>query len=520
MLDPNVQLQDFFKAGGTLHSNVPSYVKRSTDDELLAQVLAGQFCYVLTPRQMGKSSLMIRTAERLRAEGVRVSIVDLSGLGTHQLTANQWYLGIIRKLTSDLALRLDAGIWWQEQGQIGPVQRFTDFLCDVVLAQIPERIAIFVDEIDSTLSLAFTDDFFAAIRVIFNQRANHPEYDRLTFVLLGVVAPTDLIKDRNRTPFNIGQAIDLREFNRADARVLEEGLERFRPGQGALILDRVFYWTAGHPYLTQKLCVAVTCGTGYGSATTLVDEQVNDLFLAGDLRKGEDNLRFVRSNIEASPERRALLQVYRRVYRGEAIPEDRRSPLQARLRLIGLVSAEGGVLTVRNRIYRQVFDLKWIRANTPVPWGRIATVMSVIISVIALIATVLVIRAQQENRISVEISTYEESFWRNDDPDRRAYRLTEICKRRPVEARRFFFDDKVDRWTRSALFMGVGESGNRPEVELLVDCLLPGLEQKLANDPGEAPVADALCCALARIDLADGKEICMRLGRPYGCGPH
>ena len=147
-------------------------------------------------------------------------------------------------------------IWWQEQGQIGPVQRFTDFLSDVVLTQIPERIAIFIDEIDSTLSLAFTDDFFAAIRVIYNQRANHPEYDRLTFVLLGVVAPTDLIKDRNRTPFNIGQAIDLCEFSRTDAQALEVGLERFRPGQGALILDRIFYWTSGHPYLTQKLCAA------------------------------------------------------------------------------------------------------------------------------------------------------------------------------------------------------------------------------------------------------------------------
>ena len=99
MPDSNAQLQDFFKAGGTLHSDA-AILCQSVQPMMNCwrQVLAGQFCYVLTPRQMGKSSLMIRTAERLRAEGVRVSIVDLSGLGTHQLTADQWYLGIIQEV--------------------------------------------------------------------------------------------------------------------------------------------------------------------------------------------------------------------------------------------------------------------------------------------------------------------------------------------------------------------------------------------------------------------------------------
>ena len=55
----------FFVAGGTLRSDAPSYVQRPADDELFNQALAGEFCYVLTPRQMGKSSLMIRTARRL-----------------------------------------------------------------------------------------------------------------------------------------------------------------------------------------------------------------------------------------------------------------------------------------------------------------------------------------------------------------------------------------------------------------------------------------------------------------------
>jgi len=82
MTSTQTRAADYFKAGGTLHLSSPSYVRRAADDELFRQALAGQFCYVLTSRQRGKSSLMIRTAERLREAGVQTSIVDLSGLGT------------------------------------------------------------------------------------------------------------------------------------------------------------------------------------------------------------------------------------------------------------------------------------------------------------------------------------------------------------------------------------------------------------------------------------------------------
>jgi len=47
------------------------------DDQLFDCVLKGEYCYILTPRQMGKSSLMIRTAERLRHQGFRAAIIDL-----------------------------------------------------------------------------------------------------------------------------------------------------------------------------------------------------------------------------------------------------------------------------------------------------------------------------------------------------------------------------------------------------------------------------------------------------------
>jgi len=224
-------IADYFVVGGTLPSSAPSYIRRPADDELFAQIKLGQFCFVLSSRQIGKSSLMIQLGARLRQEQILTTFIDLSAIGI-SVTDEQWYLGIISRLAADLRLNCDPVQWWHQHNLLGPVQRFTDFFQDIVLTQTTKRIAVFIDEIDSTLNLPFSDDFFSAIRFMYNLRANNPEYSRLIFVLLGVVSPNDLIKNRTRTPFNIGYAIDLQDFHRADLVPLEMAMEQIWPGQG------------------------------------------------------------------------------------------------------------------------------------------------------------------------------------------------------------------------------------------------------------------------------------------------
>ena len=83
---------------------------------------------------------------------------------------------------------------------------------------------VFVDEIDTTLRLDFTDDFFAAIRFLYQNRAADPALQRLSFVLIGVATPGDLIKDAARTPFNIGHGIELTDFTIDEAAPLADHL--------------------------------------------------------------------------------------------------------------------------------------------------------------------------------------------------------------------------------------------------------------------------------------------------------
>ncbi len=198
----------FFKAGGTLSLKDRCYVTRPADDELYHHVLAGDFCYVLTPRQMGKSSLMVRTADRLRREAqLGVVTIDLTDIGTAPL--DQWYVSVLGRIQRQLRLSVSAEKWWIEKAAFTPTDRFTRYLREVVLTECQTKVVIFIDEIDTTLQFDFRDDFFAAIRAMYNARASETAFERLTFVLLGVASPSDLIRDRSRTPFNIGQAIPL-----------------------------------------------------------------------------------------------------------------------------------------------------------------------------------------------------------------------------------------------------------------------------------------------------------------------
>ena len=73
--------RSFFVTGGTLSTSASSYIVRQADTDLYNSLLAGEFCYVLNSRQIGKSSLMVRTAARLKEVGVAVAVLDLTSIG-------------------------------------------------------------------------------------------------------------------------------------------------------------------------------------------------------------------------------------------------------------------------------------------------------------------------------------------------------------------------------------------------------------------------------------------------------
>ena len=349
-----------YQIGGSLANNSPSYVEREADREVKEALQKGEFCYVLNSRQMGKSSLRVRAMEQLKKEGTVCIFIDLTGMGTQDLTPEKWYAGIVRSLVSACKIKFQWRNWWREKRDLySPAQRLGVFIEEVLLVEVTAKIVIFIDEIDRVLSQSFSlDDFFALIHSCYQKRQVNPDYSRLTFTLLGVAAPRDLIRDKTQSPFDMGKAITLEGFKLEEATPLMLGLaEKFNHAEE--LLAEILAWTGGQPFLTQKLCQLVLEKAHKESQI----EQIIETYIIHDWETQDEpeHLRTIRDRLclRNSSKTIRLLGLYQEILQKSIISVNNSSE-QIELRLSGLVVERQGNLEVNNPIYAQIFNLAWV----------------------------------------------------------------------------------------------------------------------------------------------------------------
>jgi GUN4-like/AAA-like domain len=365
-----------YQYDGCLAVNAPSYVKRRADDDLYEKLKASQFCYVFNSRQMGKTSLLVRTIKKLESQGVACTKLDISHSCNPDMTLETWYGYIVFNLVKNFKLADPLEFdetWWQgHYCRLNPVQRLEEFFRTVLLTQIQSPIAIFIDEIDSVRSLSFsTDDFFALLRFCHEERPLNPKYNRLTFALLGVATPTDLIADEQRTPFNIGYAVELSGFQLEQVDALIEGLTKNAENPLA-VMKEVLWWSGGQPFLTQKICSLIAESGArilQGSESELVAMFVKQQIIENWSRKDQPIHfkticnRLIPQNEKYRDEKRIarLLNLYQQILQEDRIVGNK-TVEQHELQLSGLVTEEDK-LRVYNPIYKEIFNIDWIETQ-------------------------------------------------------------------------------------------------------------------------------------------------------------
>ncbi|MEM7592419.1 MAG: AAA family ATPase [Cyanobacteria bacterium P01_A01_bin.83] len=363
-----------YQVGGSLAMDSPTYVVRSADRNLYQALRQGEFCYILNARQMGKSSLMVRMMNHLNQEGFSCGAIDMTRIGSEDVTPEQWYKGIAIELwrSFDLFRKVNLKTWWNERKDLAPVQRLSQFIEEILLVSFEskdnsslDKIVIFIDEIDCVLGLDFpVDDFFALIRSCYNQRTLDSKYQRLTVALFGVATPSELISDRQKTPFNIGQAIQLEGFKEHEAQPLLYGFTD-KINNPQVVLKEVLNWTGGQPFLTQKLCKLIlnsstpipTNQEAEWIANLVQTKMIDDW----EFQDEPEHFKTIRDRILKSEyQPQLLLELYQQILNHDTI-ESRGSVVESELLLSGLVIKKQKTLKVHNRIYKFIFDSTWIK---------------------------------------------------------------------------------------------------------------------------------------------------------------
>jgi len=460
---------DFFSVGTPLHAVRAGYVRRRADDLLYEAVVAGRYAHVIAPDRSGKSSLIAATAARLEANGFKVAILDLDQIGVRDAAsdAGRWYYSVAYRILRQLRIRYDLQSWWQDKSILGNRQRLLEFYNEIVLQFVPERIAIFVDGIQCIDRLSFGEQLLSSIRSAHNARTTDPEFSRLTFVLLGECDPVSLIDEPELSPFNVTQSIPLQDFTREDLNLFSAELN-LEANSAELALDRIYYWTRGQPYLTQKLARATARERLSEDIQENVDRIVKQQLTGRAALRNEPQLSHIhREILRDEKQSEPLLNLYGRLRKGVEVATDWGSPLQRRLMAVGLLRVDdNGDLRVRNRVYEAVFTARWANENLPTRWR---------VPLVALAATLLIVAVPfwytqwlpaayidvlTSNTVELGIA---ETAWRNLRSFPGHAGSADNMYRNFLQARASIADDRLEIETIAAMSAELPQAGILPE---------------------------------------------------------
>lgn len=360
---------EFFIVGAPLHAIRAGYIRRKADDLLYETVISGRYAHVVAPENSGKSSLIAATAARLENNGFKVAVLDLQQIGVRDGGGDpgRWYYNVAYRLLRQLRIRHDLQTWWQDKSILSNRQRLVEFYSEIILQFVPERIVVFVDEIQCIADLRDADQMLASIRAAHNARTTDPDFSRLSFVLLGECDPVSLIEEAEQSPFNVTQQVLLTDFTREELDLFSTELN-LGPDTAVAALDRIFYWTRGQPYLSQKLARAIAREGAGDDVIAHVDRIARQQIAGRAALHNEPHMSHIhRAIVNDEKRKEPLLNLYGKVRKGVEVAADLGSPYQRRLMAVGLLEiGEDGDLRVRNRLYETVFTARWANENLPI----------------------------------------------------------------------------------------------------------------------------------------------------------
>jgi hypothetical protein len=336
---PRVDPRTLSAAGGTLPASDPLYVERSAD-HIVRDIAShlGQTLVIKGPRQIGKSSLLLRyLAHCARSDPAKlVALVDFAVLAQQDLSDYSTFLTRIARVLLR-SLRLSA----PEDLEIPTQQDFTWFIEDEILSKCTTPVVFAFDTADRILGRSYQSDFFTTLRLWHNSRSNPltPAWETVDLALVISTEPYLLIGHSTSSIFNVGRTLALPALTAADYARLNGACGRPLSEPQT---DRLWHLLRGHPYLTRLAFYLLLTSPDLDG----------EILLASATDESGPFAEHLRATLLLVHSRPDLLQGIKQVLGTKPLDEE----LYYRLSAAGLVRRVGKEVVIANQLYTDFFQ--------------------------------------------------------------------------------------------------------------------------------------------------------------------
>ena len=223
------------------------YVERPPIESRCYEAIAkpGALIRIKAPRQMGKSSLMLRILNYATEQGYRATSLNLQSAGGEVFSSlDQFLHWLCSRITRKLNVPDRVADYWQ--GALGSNDKCTDYFELYLLPTLAQPLALCLDEVDEVFKHpAIARDFFGLLRAWHEESKINPVWGDLRLVITHskeVYIPLNI----NQSPFNVGVPIELPQLNWVQ---VEDLIQRHGLNWKAGEVEQLIAVVGGHPYL-------------------------------------------------------------------------------------------------------------------------------------------------------------------------------------------------------------------------------------------------------------------------------
>jgi hypothetical protein len=338
----NITIAELELPDGRVALNSKFYIDRPPIESQCDRTIIkpGALIRIKAPRQMGKSSLMIRILAYASQQNCCTVTLDFQ-LADSKIFQDldlflKWFCVSIGR---GLGLPNKVKEYWDDI--FGSKMSCKDYFENYLLSSLDRPLVLALEEVDSIFPhVDLADDFFALLRSWHEEAKTSKIWQNLRLILVHsteVYIPLNI----NQSPFNVGLPIELPEFTLSQVKDLASkhgyNIDRTK-------IDRVMQMLGGHPYLIRVALYHL-----------VKDDRSLEQLLSLTTIETSPFIHHLRRHLQHLQEQPSLAKALEQVLEGNSATK-LESVEMFKLHSMGLIHLNSNKIIPRCELYRQYFS--------------------------------------------------------------------------------------------------------------------------------------------------------------------